>query len=251
MTFTNRDRRRALGQTCLALADLAETLSSAQWSLPTGCPGWTVHEQIAHVSSLETVLSGVPEPEPEPEHVAPEAPHVRNSIGRYMEALVDRRRDWPAAQLLAELRVAVARRQEQLAGADADPDAMLTGPTGRPMPAALALELRVFDVVAHEQDVRRAVGQPGGLDGLAGQVVAAGLPPMLAASWEQAVPGARTRLLVDGRAHGPEDPEVVLACSLADLVAAVTGRSEVGRVEVVAGDPDLAGRLVAAMPLTP
>jgi uncharacterized protein (TIGR03083 family) len=245
---SRRELREALAETCTSLADLAESLAPGQWSLPTGCPGWTVFDQVAHVSSLETVMSG----EPEPTHAAPAAPHIRNSIGTIMENLVDRRRGWQPAELIAELRAAAARRQQQLVAVDDDPDATLPGPTGKPMPAEIGLLLRTFDCVAHEQDVRRAVGRPGGLDGLAGRVVAHGIPQLLSMGWQHDGPVA---LVVDGVTTvvplgSEEPPRATLTCSLVELVALTTGRSD-ATAPVVDGDSELAGRVVARLAITP
>ncbi len=251
MDWDNRSRREALAETCRSLADLAAGLEPAQWSLPTGCPGWDVHDQIAHVSSLESVLAGAPEPE----HVAPARDHVRNSVGTAMENLVDRRRGWSPAEVVAELRAAVVARQAMLAELDDDPEAMVPGPTGRPMPIAFNVALRTFDCLAHEQDVRRAVGLPGGLDGAAGRLVAENIPQLLAGAWSEHagtvaldVQGERTVLHLGERSA--DEPDVTLSCTLAELVALSTGRSDVG-APTVTGDPDLAARLLADMALTP
>lgn len=244
MPFTNAQLATALAEACRSVADLGDSLTPAQWSLPTGCPGWTVFDQIAHISSLETVMSG----DAEPVWTAPPVGHVRNSIGARMEDLIDRRRHWPPAAVLAELRAALTRRAEQLAQIGEAPDALLPGPTGKPLPASVGLQMRVFDVVAHEQDVRRAVARPGGLDGLAGAVVAEQIPALLARSWSDPV-----ALVIDGRESivGQGDPVVTLACSLAGLVSAAAGRTDGGPVTVVGGDPDLGARLIAGLGVTP
>ncbi len=50
-------------------------------------------------------------------------------------------------------------------------DEITDGPFGWKLPYDRLLSIRTFDVVAHEQDVRRAVGQPGNLDGQAATLV--------------------------------------------------------------------------------
>src|SRR4029079_9601395 len=42
----------AMDATWDSIIDLAESLTVHEWSLPTRCPGWDVHDQIAHVASL-------------------------------------------------------------------------------------------------------------------------------------------------------------------------------------------------------
>lgn len=261
MEWSNRSGREALAETCLSLAGLADTLAAADWSRPTGCPGWTVFDQVAHVSSLETAMAGVEQPP----HPVPEADHVRNSIGRRMEELVDARRGWRPDRVVAELREAVRLRQDQLAALDGDPDALGVGPTGKPMPLADHLKLRTFDCLAHEMDVRRAVGRPGGLDGRAASVVAIRIPELLPRAWARVegvdarvaldVDGHRTLLRVAGdRTETGDDgpPDVVLAMSLGALLALSAGRSDADPSSVaISGDEATGRRLVAAMGLTP
>lgn len=253
MDWSNRTGREALAQTCLSLADLADTLTTDEWSRPTGCPGWTVFDQVAHVSSLESVMAGVPQPA----HEAPAVAYVRNSIGTAMENLVDARRGWSPAQVVAELREAVRLRQEQLAALDDDPDAIGYGPTGKPMPLADHLTLRLFDCVAHEQDVRRAVGRPGGLDGPAAEIVAANVVELLPRAWSRSEGTSATVTVdVNGRRSvvrvGDGEHAVTLTLSLVDLLRLAGGRSDADVTAVtVTGDQETARRLLAAMALTP
>lgn len=253
MDWSNRTGREALAQTCLSLADLADTLTPDEWALPTGCPGWSVFDQVAHVASLESVMAGVPQPA----HEAPGAAYVRNSIGTAMENLVDARRGRPPEEVVAELREVVRVRQEQLAALDEDPEAIGYGPTGKPMPLADHLKLRLFDCVAHEQDVRRAVGRPGGLDGSAAEIVAANIVELLPRSWGRLEDVSATVTLdVEGRRSvvrvGGGGRTVTLTLSLADLVALAGGRSDANAAAVsVTGDEETGRRLVAAMGLTP
>lgn len=260
MVWSNRAGREALAETCLSLADVADTLTVDEWRLPTGCPGWTVFDQVAHVSSLEAAMAGTPQPP----HTAPEADHVRNSIGRRMEDLVDARRGWAPEQVVAELRATVRLRQEQLAALDDDPAALGVGPTGKAMPLADHLRIRIFDCVAHEMDVRRAVGRPGGLDGAAAAVVATEVPGLLPRPWAAVegvdatvavdVDGRRSLLRVAGESTGPGEgaPDVVLTMSLGTLVALAAGRTDADPSAVaISGDVTTGRRLVAAMGLTP
>lgn len=251
MEWTNATRREALAETCRSLADLADGLSLAEWSTPTGCPGWTVFDQVAHVASLESMLAGVPVFA----HSAGSREHVRNSIGAAMEDLLDARRGWQPVRLLAELREVTRLRQIQLTPLDDVADATVPGPTGKAMPIAFGVSLRVFDCLAHEMDVRRALGRPGGLDGAAGRLVADQLPDLLRRTWSRQV-AAEVELSIDGTttsmALGDAGPRVVVACSLADLIALATGRSDADPTRVrVEGDREIGQQLLAAMGLTP
>ncbi len=44
--------------TWASIIELAESLSRTEFALPTRCPGWDVHDQLAHVASLERLLAG-------------------------------------------------------------------------------------------------------------------------------------------------------------------------------------------------
>ncbi|MFC9967314.1 maleylpyruvate isomerase family mycothiol-dependent enzyme [Nocardia ignorata] len=39
----------------LALADFLETLTPGDWATPSLCPGWTIHDVLAHVSTTDTL----------------------------------------------------------------------------------------------------------------------------------------------------------------------------------------------------
>jgi uncharacterized protein (TIGR03083 family) len=143
---------------------LGEGLDDERALLPTGCPGWTVRDHVAHITDLEGILIG----RPRVEHTPPEGlPYIRNQPGAFMEIGVDARRDVPLRDLLAEYRVVTAERLNRLAAlTDSQLDEMGRGFFGESRVRSL-LAIRVFDLWAHEQDIRRALGEPGGLDGVA------------------------------------------------------------------------------------
>jgi uncharacterized protein (TIGR03083 family) len=53
---------RAHGDVYTSLSALVEELDEDQWHRPTGCAGWDVKDQVAHVVSLEGLLAGDPYP---------------------------------------------------------------------------------------------------------------------------------------------------------------------------------------------
>lgn len=142
-----------------AVADLDER----GWATPTGCPGWDVRDQVAHVIGVERSMLGDPADEVE---LPDGLPHIRNDFGRAIEVAVEARRGRPADHLLDEARETFARR---LAAIDAMSAASLgeplDGPAGMRMKASQMLRTRVFDLVSHEQDIRRALMRPGSTDG--------------------------------------------------------------------------------------
>lgn len=141
------------------LMDAVADLDAHGWATPTGCPGWDVHDQLAHVIGVERNMLGDPADDVElPEGL----PHLRNDFGRAIEVAVAARRDRSPPQLIEEARETFARR---LAAIDAMPAASLSepldGPAGMRMKASQMLRTRVFDMVSHEQDIRRALRRPG------------------------------------------------------------------------------------------
>lgn len=139
--------------------ELAASLPDAAWSAPTDCPGWDVHDVVAHVMTFESMLAGASTPE-----VDFDDTHVRNDIGRLNEAWVESVRSLPHHELLAQLAAVVARRESELAAmADDEFDELGWSPVGE-VPTSRFLQVRVMDVWFHEQDIREAIGRPGGMD---------------------------------------------------------------------------------------
>lgn len=149
------------------LLAVLEQVPAEQWSTPTDLPGWDVRACAAHAAHLESVLAGRPEETAE----VGEPLHVTGAMGLYTEiGVVNRRADTPE-QIIAEIREVTTERHERLlADPPSDPagtpDAVLGGV---PSTWEVLLRNRPLDVWMHEQDVRRAVGLPGGLDSVAAQ----------------------------------------------------------------------------------
>jgi uncharacterized protein (TIGR03083 family) len=140
-----------------SMARLGEELDEAAWKAETECPGWSVQDNYAHVIGIESLILG----RPEPEHVAAEGPHVKNDLGRSNELWVDWFRARSGAEVLAEFRATTAERLAQLRDPAFDFGAETWTPVG-PGSVRDQIPFRTFDSWIHEQDVRRAVGRPGG-----------------------------------------------------------------------------------------
>ena len=144
------------------LTALLEELPAEDWSTPTDLPGWDVRAIAAHTAHLEGVLAGNPEETVE----VGEPDHARSLMGLYTEQGVVARRDRTADELINEIREAATKRHRALL---ADPP---TDGSAKPDPIfggvgwdwQTLLRNRPLDLWMHEQDVRRAVGRPGGLD---------------------------------------------------------------------------------------
>lgn len=151
-------------ESAAAVLGLVEELSAEQWSTPTDCPGWTVQDVIAHLAHLEAVLAGT---------VADVSSGARGEvISDYTEAGVEARRGRTADADVAELRDALAAREQQLAELPDDPQAVADKTPGDiGWSWDTLLRNRCVDMWCHEQDIRRALDRPGGFDGTAAQVV--------------------------------------------------------------------------------
>ena len=79
--------------------DLGRTTRPGDADLPTDCPGWTVHDQVAHVAGAEALAAGEPTPELDVSDLA----HVRHDFGALMEKYVQARRGRSLEEVLDEL----------------------------------------------------------------------------------------------------------------------------------------------------
>ncbi|WP_392543965.1 maleylpyruvate isomerase family mycothiol-dependent enzyme [Oryzobacter telluris] len=266
----------AWARTVRNVIDLGRTTRPGDADLPTDCPGWTVLDQVAHVAGAEALSAG----DPTPDLDVSGHPHVRHDFGALMEKFVEARRGRSLEEVLDELE---ERLEERLAVFAADDDwttRTVAGPFG-PTTFPALLRIRSFDVWVHEQDLREALGRPGGLDTAAASLAMTflfdALPRMVARDAE-VPPGnavvveltgptvGRAGVRVeerDGKALGiplftgdaDEHPDVVTT-SLT-MSTQVAGRLLGGRRApedlhvVVQGDEEVARRVLTSMALTP
>ena len=149
-----------MAEVWVSLVAACEKVKPAQWELATDCPGWTVRDQVSHLIGIERLLLG--DPPPRPSIVIPE--HVTNAFGGINEAWVDSRRAVPGDDVLAEFVEVTNRRFESSGPCAGKFDRVGWSPMGE-VPYREFMETRVLDTWAHEQDIRRALGRPGGRNG--------------------------------------------------------------------------------------
>lgn len=269
------DRERLLGyvetwwQAVTDFTDLLDSLSPEEWALPTDLPGWDVKAVASHTAHLESVLAGAPE---ETADIG-SPPHVTSLMGMYTEIGVVNRRDTPPAAIVEEIRSAAkARYAALLADPPSDGSArpeVIFG--GVPWDWNTLLRNRPLDVWMHEQDIRRAVGRPGGMDTPAakhvadylsegfGYVVGKKVAPPAGTTAVLAVEGSPVQAVVvgdDGRGRAlpepPESPTVALAMDRASFVVLAGGRRRVAPDAVtITGDVELGRRIVERLATTP
>jgi uncharacterized protein (TIGR03083 family) len=258
-------------QAATDVVGLLRALDEAEWERPTDLPGWNVRAVAAHLAHLESELAGNPQETVQ----VPEAPHVKSLIGQYTETGPAARADWPTDRIIDELEASVEKRYAELReNPPADPSA--PGPGFAQLAGwswATLLSNRPLDVWMHDQDIRRAVGRPGGLDAPAAAHVAgvfdqslpyvlgkrAGAEPGTSVVLE--VTGAQPRTLAatvgDNRRgvalpEPPEDPDARLTMDFESWILLCGGRRTPEQVKVVvSGDEALAQRLLAGLAVTP
>lgn len=251
-----------LEQTWAGLIAAVSDLTPEQWDTPTELPGWSVKDNVSHVVGVELFLMG----EPFPAHQPPAGlPHVRNDAGRWTEVPVDLRRGLPGEVVLAELRDVTERRLKALRALDeAALQETVLGVLGAQMKQQHLLGLRVFDSWGHEQDVRRALGRPGGLDSDAAAIARRrlflALPGLPVAAGRSAVFALRDPASVAtvrfGAAYAEgDDPaaDVRIATDLQTFVRLGMGRAPYSPdlPVTITGDTALGEEILRGMVITP
>jgi uncharacterized protein (TIGR03083 family) len=257
---------------CRELSALVRRLDELDWALPTDLSGWSVQDVFAHCVALESELSGV---EPLRVQIDKTAAHIKNAAGVYTERGVVGRRGRTPAELIDEFEEAVERRAALL---DAEP---LDDPTGTPpiTPGrigwdwATLLRNRPIDLWVHEQDIRRAVGKPGGFGTVGARhtqgVFALALPYVVA---KRAAAPPRTTVVVyitgevtarygvvvdESRRGHPADPasiEPTVQLTMNTETFTVLGasrREAVGLPIQIDGDHELAATILSQLGLIP
>ena len=141
---------------------LLRSVDAGQWATPTDLPGWDVRAVAAHLAHLESELAGNPQQQVE----VPAAPHVRGLLGQFTEAGVIVRSSWSTDEVIDELESSVEKRYAELTSDQpTDPAAPATGFAElMGWSWQTLLTNRPLDLWMHEQDIRRALDRPGGLD---------------------------------------------------------------------------------------
>lgn len=210
-----------LAQVWVSLIGACEEMRPAQWDLDTDCPGWTVKDQLSHLIGVERLLLG--DPAPPPLESYPD--YVANPYGELNEAWVAARRSIPGTEVLEEFIETTNRRSDVLRAMPKEKfDEVGWSPIGQ-VPYREFMETRVLDAWAHEQDVRRALGRPGGRNG-AGEATTLD-------RCERSMP------FVVGKRVAPGDGTTVVFAVAGVLGRKVHVKVEGGRASLCESDPDV------------
>jgi uncharacterized protein (TIGR03083 family) len=150
-----------LEQVWTSMAELGASLDEVGWKAPSECPGWSVQDNLVHITAMERFILGDPLPA---QDVPDELPHVKNDIGRSNERWIESRRSWSGADALAEFVATTDARIAALRELDDDGFAADSWTPMGPGTVAGLLGFRIFDSWVHEQDMRGGLGRPGDLD---------------------------------------------------------------------------------------
>jgi len=151
----------ALTEVWASVVTACAQLDAGMWQRGTDCPGWSVKDNLSHLIGIERMLLG----DPAPPALTDVPGHVRNPFGELNEAWVEARRGVPGPEVLAEFVDTTNRRIDALSAMTTDEfDVVGWSPVGD-VPYREFMATRVLDTWAHEQDIRRALGRPGGRNG--------------------------------------------------------------------------------------
>lgn len=256
-----------LDEVWTSLQTLGGSLSDAEWTRSTPCPGWPVSAQYAHVIGTESMLLG--RPNPTVDAGTPE--HVRNQIGGFNEAWVAALAQLPRSGVLDQLAEVTTERRQALAKMTEED---FSAPSWTPVGQAdyrRFMQIRVFDCWVHEQDVRDAVGRPGHESGpvveqsvdeivrALGFIVGkkAGTPEGSSVRFELTGPlQRRVDVAVEGRARVAASiagsPSVTLTLPAPTFTRLACGRIDPSTAAgiTISGDEALGQKVVESLPFT-
>jgi uncharacterized protein (TIGR03083 family) len=253
-----------------SMTQLQDAITTADWTAATPCPGWSVGDVVAHITSLDRVMLGRADPEHTPDWSV--LPHASSDFGRLTEIPVDLRRTWSRDEVLAEFEITWADRLAALRESLAQGQDTIAGPFGTPLPADRAMRMRILDTWIHEQDVRTAGNQSGNWGTSAARITAAQLVGGLPYIWGKKVSApagseaqlnvvgdvsfqAQVSILPNGRGalvEATTTPEVTLNMSWPDYLQLSAGRIDPATATITMdGDEVLSRELAANLSVTP
>jgi uncharacterized protein (TIGR03083 family) len=223
------DLAAAYDQTRVAMSDLVRDLDADALGVRVpACPDWSVHDLVAHVSSIATaVATGEFPADLNPSAFWDETMAKRRE--EFIDESLAARRDTSIADILDEWAASTATMLPMMRGEAPWPDASI------PLPEWIVLT----DVAVHHHDLRGALGVPGERDS-----VATGL------SLRSYVEAMRFRALIEGLPTftivagartwqiGEGAPIATLTADPFELARAASGRRSPDQVRALGWDGD-------------
>ena len=249
-----------------SLAECVQQIPDEAFAAPSGLPGWTVGDIVAHIIDLEAELAGQTRPPHEPDW--DDLPHADDLFSRYTEVGVDVRRGRTPEQLRAELDEVLSVRGEQLAAGSQDPDGMIAGVGGIERTFDAMLRMRCFDIFLHELDIRDALGMPPPDLGPAARTTVDVMADALGYIWAKkagAQPGDVLHFVVsdwqdrwiavgeDGRGRDaePGEPRVTIGVDVMPFIRLASGRDPDLSTVSIDGDVNLGSAVVENLNVAP
>ena len=257
-------------RSALDVVALLRSIDADRWATPTDLPGWDVRAIAAHLAHLESELAGNPQQQVE----VPAAAHVKGLLGEFTEGGVLVRASWSTDEIIDELESSVEKRYAELtSNPPTDPSAPGSGFAGLiGWSWQTLLTNRPLDLWMHDQDIRRALDRPGGLDAPGAvhtaRVYARSLPYVLGKKVGAApgttvvldITGAQPQVIsaavgADGRGAAVHrlagDPTARIVLDFESWILLAGGRRAPSEVEVeVHGDVELGQRLLDNLGVT-
>jgi uncharacterized protein (TIGR03083 family) len=199
------EHRAARGRITTLVADVGADDEAAP---VTPCPGWTVHDVVAHVVGISTSLATGDFPS--------------GDVQAWLDGLVERRRAVALAEMIAEW---------SQAGDAIDVFVTGMGPGGGQL---------VYDVVAHEHDIRLALGRPGERAS-SGVLASADAMSMLLAADLERLGLPAVRITSGGRTWdvGTGEPELAIALDPFELIRVFGSRRSEAQLRALPWEGDL------------
>lgn len=273
MTATNSELSayvEAWSDSADRVIELGRDLSTDEFLNGTDLPDWSVQDVFAHLAAIEAALAGAPDD-------AAAMAMMKSAVitPTFTEMGVEARRGVRADAIIDELATHVDTRRRLLeAEPPDDPENPATGlPDGLLWDWRTLLRNRAVDMWTHEQDIRRAVGKPGNLDGPGARSTVSTFASSMAYVVGKRV-GAPAGTVIslnvtgdagfaatiavgdDGRARNLDEssdsPDVEIATDAETFALLASGRRDPAHVDVkTSGDTEIAARILGSMVLTP
>ncbi len=144
------------------MAELGASLDETAWKAPSECPGWSVQDNLVHITALERFILGDPlpiggrarRPAPREERHRP----LQRALDRVAPCLVRRRCPGGVRRHHRRPHRPAPRARRRRASPPT------RGRRWARAPSRSSSAFRIFDSWVHEQDMRRGLERPGDLD---------------------------------------------------------------------------------------